>query len=359
MTLPSLVRYLCLFVFALLALPGISAEYNWSYDKTSGGGISYAFCGNGGEIPTTAFLDKDHNLVYPKGTLDWTSEQKAAVVSALNTIENTFANVPGRSVRIAFAFTELRVGTLASTALDNRIKGGKDTWEQGDLGGNVSGQKAFIADLDKVWKYGMSDDNPLLLADIVIQIDARTMINDPGYFYYGDSLSGITRNQMDFETLIIHEMGHALGFYNGWGEAGVSAFDALTVAVPGPVGKNELYFQGEQTIDYMKSIGNDLFDYTPSSTYNPEMGARLEPRDYEPDKADHLERYIEYKDATMPPYGMNGKVLRQYSDLELAMFKDMGWTLANDPFVSVPEPGSATLVLLSLGMAFIRRRRAA
>ena len=74
-------------------------------------------------------------------------------------------------------------------------------------------------------------------------------------------------------------------------------------------------------------------------------------------KDGHISQYVGYKDILMGPTGLGGVVRREYSELELAMFKDMGWNLTNDPFAAIPEPSTAILSLFGLTGLLLRRRR--
>ncbi|MEG1071905.1 MAG: leishmanolysin-related zinc metalloendopeptidase, partial [Akkermansia sp.] len=313
-----------------------------TYEKTTKGWLSYTFCDEGVKIPTTTKSDG----TYYTGELNWINSQKEAIGRAMQTLENTFANVPGRSIRIAFTINSPTNQTvLASTNIANRFMDDKKTWTKSDLQGLGNGKKASINDVENVWKYGKEGifaGADIELADVVIQLH-KGKIEAKDYIYDGIDPLPIKSDykQIDLETLILHEMGHAIGFNNGMSEKTIqdviipASYSALDVLTTEKVALKDFSFLGSSANTYSS---DGVFLET-------EMGIT---------RPSHLNKNYEYKDIVMDPSGLDDKTRRQYSELELNMFKDMGWTLARD---AVPEPTTCLLTLTGVMALLLRRSR--
>lgn len=145
---------------------------------------------------------------------------------------------------------------------------------------------------------------------------------------------------VDVETVTLHEMGHALGFHSGMGfdDVKVSAMDTLMVSRSSSLegGGTEWLFSGE-TATFVNA-GQQVRMMPGNNKYDPHI---MLP------KGDLM------NDGTQ-----NNGATRVLTDLDLAIFQDLGWSLAN-PIVlpAVPEPSMATLCLMALAGLAVRRRR--
>ncbi len=292
------------------------------------------------------------------GTTDWAANQINSVMRAMDTIAGLFSNEAGRKVNVNFIYVDLQIGTGASALPIQSVASSspyppltKKEWTADDLGGRgiASGSGAYVNNLEDVWKYGHNLSS--YGADVVVTIS--TNLHQNGMLYYGESASGISGLQLDMETIILHEMGHPLGFYAPGRDGSKTALEVLTEKKSVPGGLGEPFFDGDTTLAYLQEQGSNVLEsYYPyyDSDGMAELGVQLE-------KDGHISKYVGYKDILMGPTGLGGIVRREYSDLELAMFKDMGWSLTNDPFVAVPEPSVAILGLCGMSGLLLRRRR--
>lgn len=263
-----------------------------------------------------------------------------SIMRAMNTIENTFR--PASSEAISYSqgiHVSIRLqldpyGNSGASSVPSTGYSKKETWDENDFGGRGSGQKASVNNVEALLKYGERLDQNMYREDVGINftgIDAAF-----GYFYVGEDTSGIKSYQRDVESLTLHEMGHVLGFNAGrTGET--SAMEVLSVPNEGQYGWT---FTGDTTMELTDGKGVKLH----SGASAPE-GHIMKDDDYP---------YTMLTGADAPM----GDIRRTYSERELAMFKDMGYTLADDPFIpAVPEPSSAALALLGLVGIGMRRRR--
>ncbi len=127
---------------------------------------------------------------------DWTPERIAAAVRALETWDHIIANVPGRTLKVGLCwFADMPKRALA---------GGAAT---GYASAPVNGLTQATLITENVWKNGLN--KPGGAFDIIIY--CNPLYYDS--FYYGADKSGLKSDQHDFQSLLTHELGHALGFY--------------------------------------------------------------------------------------------------------------------------------------------------
>ena len=199
------------------------------------------------------------------GTTDWGTSQIDSVMRAMNTIAGLFSNEAGRKVNVNFIYVDLTIGTGASALPIQSVSSSKPyppltktEWTADDLGGRgvASGSNAYVNNLEDVWKYGHNLQS--YGADVVVTIS--TNLHQNGFLYYGESISGIAGNQLDMETIILHEMGHPLGFYAPGRDGSKTALEVLTEkkAYSGSLG--EPFFDGDTTLAYLQEQGLDVLE---------------------------------------------------------------------------------------------------
>ncbi len=193
------------------------------------------------------------------------------------------------------------------------------------------------------------------------QVDATSDItinfNQDFNFYYGsvEGLNTLTANKVeaiDFQTILLHEMSHGMGFYNTaitptddgstW-ELNVDGKDANgDDIIPMTLWDSlmEIDYNNYQPGQVINITGTDL------EVYNPFLwrtGSSLGHIDYG-ENGEHI--------AVMNPQFDFGQTYREFTEADMALFSAMGWEL-------LPEPSTATLSLLALAGLMARRRRAA
>ncbi len=295
------------------------------------------------------------------GNVDWSDAQISSVMRAMDTIAGLFSNEASRKVNVSFVYVNQTIGTAASAVPLMSTESSppyapktKSVWTADDLGGRgvASGSAASVNNLEDVWKYGHY--LPSNSTDVVVTISSALHLNNS--LYYGVSASGIQGFQFDMETVILHEMAHPLGFYAPGRSDSKTALEVLTSVKSYAGSIDPKFFDGATTVAYLQEHGMGILDY-PYAAYETNDMASL---GVEMSKdGSHISKWVGYKDILMGDMALSGVVRRNYSDLELAMFKDMGWSLANDPFVAVPEPSSVILSLFGLSGLLLRRRRTA
>ncbi len=93
------------FLFSLL----LTVSQAIAIDTISVGNFTAHFHNNGDVLKSSSTVGT--------GTQDWTSEQKDAVVTSLNILNNNFSNIAANPVKVGVAFTDqLPTGTLGSTS---------------------------------------------------------------------------------------------------------------------------------------------------------------------------------------------------------------------------------------------------
>jgi hypothetical protein len=238
------------------------------------------------------------------------------------------------------------------------------------LGG--AGPTGFIRSPAGVWY-------PVALANSLVDKDfapgdsdiSADFANNPNIFYYGSDPAGIADktctipnetptpgNCFDFESVVLHELGHGLGFVGSADccDSGRAfyGFDHLG-ADDDPSDDNEpivfdLFTEtsdGTAILDYPNASSSLTAALTSSAVYwnGPEgSGADRgrEPRLYAP-SANGFEPGSSYShlsdasypqgdaDSLMTPFAEEGDVTRDPGEVVLGMFRDMGWVTPNLP----------------------------
>lgn len=259
----------------------------------------------------------DGTLAYDRtitGTASWTYEQRAAVIRSLDVLNNSFEGTYGRQMRIAIAFrNDLPPGVLGGS-------GSTKVFERS--------YSEIISTGELLWRDGSSADYFPGIVDDVIQLSA----NLPWHF--GSDAPG--NGLFDFQTVVTHEIIHAMGVSNGyfgtsWGYAnGITKWDSLmqdingNIPLPGTFGtpgdmaviapEGTVYWIGEHA---NATYGGHVPIYTSSTEYR--------------------------SGSSLSHPGINGELMywavsdmlfnRAPNKLLLDMYRDMGWAV-NEKFYS-------------------------
>ncbi len=224
----------------------------------------------------------------------------------------------------------------------------------------VSAAEAKLLHQDEVTKFG-SDATP----------DINITFNSNFNFFFGTeselnaaSIAGAT--VVDFNTILLHEMAHGLGIFSTmiyskqltdgsivW-EKNVLRYSSTGLPVYDEEG-NEVFaitqWDAMMNIDpnsFMPGEDITLGEGLDLDVYNPivwETGSSMS----------HITEGSD-QDAVMNKSVPNGVAYREFSQKELALYGQMGWSFTSQ---SIPEPGTTTLSLLALTGLLLRRRRAA
>lgn len=206
--------------------------------------------------------------------------------------------------------------------------------------------------------------------------DGSVTVNFASVAWQLEVNASVSSSQFDWYSTMYHEFAHSVGFASGiqTDSSGMNATDAFgtTGAQDGSWGAFDAFltdsagnsvFSGfdlnEATYESLltggASPGNGLFFnsadagqliglYTPTTFEEGSSGSHLD------DENSALAGFM------MLAATGEGPSARQFNDLELSMFRDIGY--ANVAQISaVPEPSSAGLVALVLGITVLRRRR--
>ena len=144
-------------------------------------------------------------------------------------------------------------------------------------------------------------------------------------------------NKMDFQSILLHEMGHGMGFMDnaeetGWPDNSYTAWDML-------MNINHADYTPGMEI----SIGDPALG---AYVYNPNLWEEGSSMGHLTPESDPYAVMLAERDY--------GEIRRTFTNKELALFSQMGWNLAR-----IPEPSSVLLLFLSTPALIWRRKRAA
>ena len=168
--------------------------------------------------------------------------------------------------------------------------------------------------------------------------------NNAGKVYYGTDGALPDASYVDFETVVLHELGHGLGFLGSMGvdEAGngfygdgtpyPDVYDRFTVRSGGTIqGKRLLsYANGSTALGDALTSGAVYWD----GPYGKAAYSGRPPRLYVPQTFEPASSYSHVSDADFPsgdpnslmtPFVENNEVIREPGPVVLGMFADMGW----------------------------------
>ena len=268
------------------------------------------------------------------GGQNWTTQQMDDVVASASTWTAKIGNVAARQIDLHMFWKNFTGNTL----------GGSYNPYAGD---DEIGTAWTFTEL--LWREQYDYERPAGFyydAKIVYDTDAA------GYTWnFGTAAPG--GSQIDFRSVITHEVGHTLGFFSTysstndkWWEYGITVWDSLLrdsagnrpapnlTGTPGNFNQldNPVYFVGANAM--AANGGNPVPVYAPNTFSN---GSSLT----------HVDEGT-YPGLLMSPFIALGQTSRTPGAIELAVMQDLGWTI-------VPEP--ATLALLLAGGLLVRRRR--
>ena len=339
----------------LLALPAFAAVETVTY-----GNFEVSFYGNGDVFSSNYWGNN-------QSSQDWTQEVKDCVGRALNYWSDVIVTDSTEKVKVAFVWQDL----TSSGAL-----GAASSVSYLDTGSGITYTNA-----EKVLRVREATGSFMSLHNG--ETSALVTLASNIDFYYAESTNGMKFEQYDLQSVLVHEIGHVMGFKSlctsaGWrpvassgGDTflGVSTFDTLLVTknengelvkvfepISFPSWSQWTTFQ--QTVEF--SPGTEYFLKTGETA---EGGLELSTlKVFNPDtwmtgsSMSHVEATGTGEEPQMSYAIANGKIRRELTSEELTLLKAMGWTVA------VPEPSAFGLLAGTFALAFAvsrRRRRAA
>lgn len=249
----------------------------------------------------------------------------SSVMRAMDTLEKTFTNKSSRTINVRCIFAVNPERTPGASADPVYTSENKNVYTDADFNGKFTGQQASVNSLEHIWKYGEYLQSSISDVDLYF-VDATASFSQ---FYIHENTAGYLPGKLDTETITLHEMGHVMGFSKGTNGA-KSALDLLVTSQPSslPGGGTEYYFTGE-TANALN--GSPIRIMAGANGYD-----------------SHI---MKPGNSLMADGTYNPGTARQFTDTELAMFQDMGWTLA------VPESSSCSLAALAAAVLLLRRTR--
>ncbi len=249
------------------------------------------------------------------GGADWTSQQMADVLASIDTWDNGIASVAGRQIELHMFWGEL------------------DTYSPNTLGAAASqmtyDETTIWTAPEYVWREGQNYSNPYNY-DTYIQLDI-TAANAANGWNFGEG--NATSGEIDFRSVVTHELGHSLGFvdtyqlstksfgrigtrYRGLTEWDKRLVDGDGTKAPAGGGRvtafnatdDPVYWDGPAA---MEAYGGLVPIYAPDPFAEGSSLAHLDPS--------------AATNIVMGPYTYVGATRRNPSALEWAMMEDMGW----------------------------------
>ncbi|MEG2236262.1 MAG: PEP-CTERM sorting domain-containing protein [Akkermansia sp.] len=290
------------------------------------------------------FLDQGRSDQVSGSTISsdssWTDPQMACVERALNTWQNLLVNKSPRQLKALFSWSSgLGYGVLGGSTSPYSVCTSEP---------NLSSYQ-FMNTVELAWREGNNEQQWIPQDyDIVVQFAT------PYIKQFNFDIAAPSGNQMDFQSIMTHEIGHNIGFFstvqptqNADGTAtGLGAFPLQD--------GNPLY----SAFDIQMDIQQDPTGTTATQSIN--LGETIHIGDqgltvYNPatwaggSSMSHIDASSD-PNALMQYNISDGVVRREPSSKELALLSDMGWKI-------VPEPSTGMLVLLSSSFLLLRRRR--
>jgi autotransporter-associated beta strand protein len=260
-----------------------------------------------------------------RGRQNWTTTEMNDVAAAVATWTSRLTNVPGRQIQFHLFWNSLSGNTLADSS--------------GPTSGDGTTSWTYV---EHVWRDGADYTGPWTKFDSRIRFDIQAA-GVSGGWNFGSGTAGAS--QIDFRSVVTHELGHALGFntsyYSGydkwglcWGTAtdpftfvdylGLSAWDKYLVdnagnrpavdstGTPGNFNQvaNPVWFTGPSAVAF---YGGNVPVYAP----NPFAGGS---------SLSHLDE-TRLPEALMSPFVSTGPASRRPLRVEWEVMKDLGWSV--------------------------------
>lgn len=265
---------------------------------------------------------------------DWANGQITDVLESIDVWTSRIANVTSRPINLHVYWKALSGQTVGSTS-NPIIPAGNRAWTS----------------TERIWQGGDS-------TYYNIYYDAKFIFDTDGAgtgWNFGTGSPGA--NQVDFRSVIAHEIGHVMGVMSTfgsdgtWSSAGLTAWDSYLhddagnrasaggFGTPGDFNEqdNPVWFDGPHA--KAANGGNDVGVWAPVGS--------------ERSSLTHLDE-LSQTHALMSPFVTRGEVIRGPTDLEWAIMQDLGWQVA-----PVPEPGATVMLagLCAAGFVWLGRRR--
>ena len=157
------------------------------------------------------------------GDEDWTAEQRSDLAASVAAWDDRIQDTPGRQIELHVFWNELdSLGTnVLGSSTSRRTSDGTTIWSLSEY----------------IWREGV-DHSTSVNYDSYLRYDITAAGVSGGWNFGDDSTAG---NQIDFRSVVAHEVGHSLGFSSsyrsqqgdfGWtgsGYRGLTAWDKLLV----------------------------------------------------------------------------------------------------------------------------------
>ncbi len=253
--------------------------------------------------------------------MSWdTSTQLGSITSAFDVWTDVITAAPTRDIRVSFIWVD-DDSFLAAAG--------------GNYAATSSASPVWQNSLEVIWKNGG-------ICDVGSAYDIYIMASAPefGSFNFSDMLDP---DKYDFQTIMTHEVGHAMGFISAcdndppenWDEGYYTAWDLLMKNDQG-LSPNEPGFEYAPGDIY--TVGSDgLVVYNPDPS---EGGSSMSHIDEDSDPNALMRPTINPGER----YGLSAK--------EVSLLREMGWSV-------IPEPSSSLLLVSAFGLSLFRRRKQA
>jgi autotransporter-associated beta strand protein len=257
---------------------------------------------------------------------NWTQQQIADVTASASTWTSTLYNTAGRQINLHLLWYNFDGGTLGSTTCPNN-------------GTGLSGASGWTYP-EHIWRDGVNYTGPYTGFDCQMKFDTSAAGATGGWNF---GIGKPSSTQIDFRSVVTHELGHTVGFYDtysnatgrwgtGYGTAagptasagytGLTKWDTLLRDARGDQPANNsrgtpsTFNVTDNPVYWAGTYGNAFYG-SPIPIYAPQYfdgGSSLS----------HLDETL-LPTALMSPQLDDGQIVREPSLMEWAMMKDMGW----------------------------------
>ncbi|WP_370338260.1 hypothetical protein [Parvularcula marina] len=250
---------------------------------------------------------------------------------ALNTWGQFLASVPGASIEV-----QVQVGGTTAVAAAGPATNIYDYYVDNDGSGTYNAGDTAVYIANTLYEMQTGIDSNGATPDLYVYVNP-SFINSGQFFYDTTVSQNVPNNQFDFYSVLLHELGHGLGFF-GFQEVsdnglpvdtsdGFPAFfgneyDLLVEyidGIPHFVGENAMaVFGGPIPLEYDQGPGSDISHFIGTTTV--------------------VQNGINLAQALMNPFVIPGDRV-SIGDLELAVLQDIGHTIIKPAGFAVNGPG--------------------